>query len=59
MDIIPDVELGEDEQMQSQSSGDTEVFGEQFHILVYMEVIKEKFQQHEEMGGQDAVHKNQ
>ena len=27
VDIIPDVELGEDERMQSQSSGDTEVFG--------------------------------
>ena len=26
--LIPDVELGEDEKMQSQSSGDTEVFGE-------------------------------
>ena len=28
VDIIPNVELGEDEQMQSQSLGDTEVFGE-------------------------------
>ena len=42
MDIIPDVELGEDEQIQSQSLGDIEVFGEQFHLLGDMEVIQEK-----------------
>ena len=54
MDVIPDVELEEDEQMQSQSSGDTEVFGEQSYILRDMEVTQEKFQQHEEMGGQYA-----
>ena len=28
MDIIPDLDLGEDEQMQSQSSGDTEILEE-------------------------------
>ena len=32
VDIIPDLELGEDEQMQSQPSGDTKVFGDQFHL---------------------------
>ena len=51
MDIIPDVKLGEDEQMQSQSLGDAEVFGEQFHLSIDTKVTQEKFQQHEEMGG--------
>ena len=32
MDIIPDLDLGEDEQMQSQSLGDTEILEEQLHI---------------------------
>ena len=32
MDIIPNVELGEDEQMQSQPSRDTETFGEHSHL---------------------------
>ena len=32
MDIIPDLDLGEDEQMQSQSSRDTEILKEQLHI---------------------------
>ena len=32
MDIIPDLDLGEDEQMQSLSSGDTEILEEQLHI---------------------------
>ena len=40
--------------MQSQSLGDTEVFGEQSYISGDMEVTQEKFQQHEEMGGQNA-----
>ena len=52
VDIIPNVELGEDEKMQSQSSRDTKVFGEQFHLSRDAEVTQEKFQQHEEMGGQ-------
>ena len=47
VDIIPHVELGEDEQMQLQSSGDTKVFGEQSYISGDMEVTQEKFQQHE------------
>ena len=40
--------------MQSHSSGDTEVFEEQSYLLGDMEVTQEKFQQHEEMGGEDA-----
>ena len=32
LDIIPDVNLGEDEQAQSQSSGDIEILEEQLHI---------------------------
>ena len=32
LDIIPDVDLGEDEQAQSQSSGDNEIHEEQLHI---------------------------
>ena len=54
VDIIPYVELGEDEQMQLQSSGDTKVFGEQSYISGDMEVTQEKFQQHEEIRGQDV-----
>ena len=37
MDIIPDLDLGEDEQMQSQSLGDTEILEEQLHIAEDME----------------------
>ena len=54
MELIPDVELGEDEQMQSQSSGDIEVFGEYSYLSGDMEVTQEQFQQNEEMGGQDV-----
>ena len=32
LDIILEVNLGEDEQSQSQSSGDTEILEEQLHI---------------------------
>ena len=32
LDIIPNVDLGEDEQAQSQSLGDTEILEEQLHI---------------------------
>ena len=32
VDIIPYLDLGEDEQMQSQSSGDIEIIEEQLHI---------------------------
>ena len=46
MDIIPDLDFGEDEQMQSQSSGDTEILEEQLHIE---KCIKETLQsQHHE-----------
>ena len=37
MDIIPDFDLREDEQMQSQSSRDTEILEEQLHIAKDME----------------------
>ena len=47
VDIIPNLDLGEDEQMQSQSSGDTEILEEQIHIAEYMEVTQEQPQQHE------------
>ena len=33
MDTIPDLDLGEDEQMQSQSLGDTKILMEQLHIV--------------------------
>ena len=38
MDIIPDMDLGKDEQLQSQSSGDTEILEEQLHIEKDMKV---------------------
>ena len=41
VDIIPDLDLGEDEQMQSQSSGDTEILEEQLHITKDMEITQE------------------
>ena len=37
IDIILDLDLGEDEQMKSQSSGDTEILEEQLHIEKDME----------------------
>ena len=36
IDIIPNLYLGEDEQMQSQSSRDTEILEEWLHIVKYM-----------------------
>ena len=54
MDIIPDLDLGEDEQMQSQSSGDTEILEEQLHIAEYMEVTLQP-QRHEDIEGQGSV----
>ena len=50
MDIIPDLDLGEDEQMQSQSSGDTEILEEQLHIEKDMKATLQS-QQHEEREG--------
>ena len=43
MVIIPILDLGEDEQMQSQSSGDIEILKEQLHISKDM---KETLQSH-------------
>ena len=54
MDIIPDLDLGEDEQMQSQSSGDTEILKEQLHIAKDMEATLQP-QQHEEIEGRGSV----
>ena len=54
VDIIPDLDLGEDEQMQSQSSTDTEILEEQLHIVEDMEVTQEQPQQHEEIEGQGS-----
>ena len=51
MDIIPDLDLREDEQMQSQSSRDTGILEEELHIVEGMEVTQEKPQQHEEIEG--------
>ena len=50
MDIIPDLDLGEDEQMQSQSLGDTEILEEQLYIAEDMEATLQP-QQHEEIEG--------
>ena len=50
MDIIPDLDLGEDEQMKSQSSGDTEILEEQLHIAEDMEATRQP-EQHEEIEG--------
>ena len=50
MDIIPDLDLGEDEQMQSQSSGDTKMLEEQLHIEKDMKETLQS-QQHEEREG--------
>ena len=50
MDIILDLDLGEDEQMQSQSSGDTKILEEQIHIAKYMEATLQS-QQHEGIEG--------
>ena len=50
VDVILDMDLGEDEQAQSQSSGDTEILEEQLHIE---EDIQS--QQHEEKEEQGVV----
>ena len=47
MDIIPDLDLGEDEQMQSQSLEDTEILEEQLHIEKDMKATLQS-QKHEE-----------
>ena len=44
MDIIHDLDLGEDEQMQSQSLGDTKILEEQLHIAEDMEVTLQPHQ---------------
>ena len=44
MDVIPNLDLGEDEQMKSQSSGDTEILKEHIHIAKDM---KETLQSHQ------------
>ena len=54
MDIILDLDLGEDEQMQSQPSGDTEIIEEQIHVVEEMEVTQEQPQQNEEIEGQGS-----
>ena len=54
MDIIPDLDLGEDEQMQSQSSGDTEILEEHLHVAEDMEATIQP-QQHEEIEGQGSI----
>ena len=40
VDIIPDLDLVEDEQVQSQPSRDTKILEEQFHIAEDMEVTQ-------------------
>ena len=54
MDVIPNLDLGEDEQMQSQSLGDTEILEEQLHIEKYMKETLQS-QQHEEIEGKGSI----
>ena len=54
MDIVSDLDLGVDEQMQSQSSRDIEILEEQLHIEKYMKATLQS-QQHEEREGQGSV----
>ena len=54
MDIIPNLDLGEDEQMQSQSSRDTEILEEHLHIAKDMKETLQS-QQQEEREGQGSV----
>ena len=54
IDIIPDLDLGEDEQMQSQSLGDNEILKEQLHIAKDMKETLQS-QQHEEREGQGSI----
>ena len=55
VDIILDVELGEDEQMQSQLLGDTELFGDQSHLSWNVEVTHERPQHPEKMEGMEGA----
>ena len=54
MDIIPDMDLGKNEQLQSQSSRDTKILEEQLHIEKDMTTTLQS-QQHEEREGQGSV----
>ena len=54
MDIIPDLDLGEDEQMQSQSSKETEILEEWLDIEKYITTTLQS-QQHEEGEGKGSV----
>ena len=54
MDIIPDLDLREDEQMQSQSLGDTKILKEHIHIEKDMKETLHS-QQHEQREGQGFV----
>ena len=54
MDIIPNMDLGEDEQLQSQSLGDTEILEEQLHIEKDTTTTLQS-QQYEEEEGQGSV----
>ena len=42
VEIIPNVEVGEDEQMQSQQSRDTEAFGDQSHLSGDTEILRDQ-----------------
>ena len=42
VDIIPNVKLGEDEQMQSQPSVDTETFGDQSHLSGDTKILRDQ-----------------
>ena len=54
MDIILDLDLGEDEQMQSHSLGDIENHEEQLHSAENMEVTQAQPKQHEEIKEQGS-----
>ena len=54
-DIIPNLELGEHEQMQSHYSGDTELFLDQYYSSRDIEFTQEKPQQSEGIRKQDVV----
>ena len=55
LDIILDLELGEDEKMKSQPVGDTEVLLDHSHFSRDIEVTQEKPQQSKEIEKQEAV----
>ena len=54
MDIIPNMDLGEDEKLQLQSLGDTKILEEQLHIVEDMEANLQP-QQHEEIEGKGSI----